>query len=108
VIDDTEDRDIFTWNRSEETLTNHPGRGIFIYFVYLIHLYGALCYGRNASCQEQLLTKSMLLQLGLAESELVQIVTSVKLPLSLRSACLKVWASVHFYSEYGCKCSWGV
>lgn len=71
-------------------LTHQPARGTFIYFVHLLHLYLALCYGRNAMCQERLVTQSMLMDLGLDEGSLISIVTSSRLPLALRSACLKV------------------
>lgn len=92
LTDDSEQQDIFTWHRSEALLTEHPHRCIFIYYVYLIHLYIALCYGRNAMCQELLETQSMALDLGLDEDNLVSIVTSTQLPLALRSVCLKVCA----------------
>lgn len=93
--DDVNKPDIFSWDRSEAFLSKHKVHGLYIYYIFTLHLFSALCFGRNISAHEELLRASSQYKLGLEFAPMLTIIRSPHLPYTLRTAALDICMSLY-------------
>lgn len=94
-VDDVNKPDIFSWDRSEAFLSKNKVHGLYIYYVFTLHLFSALCFGRNISAHEELLRASAEHKLGLEFAPMLSIIKSMHLPYTLRTAALDICMSLY-------------
>jgi hypothetical protein len=63
---------------------------LFVYYIYLLDLYRALCHGRNQISQKNLATMDEQDTLGLDFSSLMKGIQAENLPNALRTALVQV------------------